>query len=53
MYEVLWLAMIFWQIAWAVIVFGWRKKCPKWLRIIIGVGQCFMMLAVFGLTMDK
>lgn len=53
METVLWLVIIFSQISGSVIVFGWWKKCPKWLRICIGIWQCFMILSLIGLSMDK
>ena len=53
MNTLLWLLMIASQIMWIVIIFGGLKNAPQWLKICIGIGECLMLVAVFGLAMDK
>lgn len=49
-YTLLGLAMFTAQIRAAVIMFWWHKDAPQRLRIVIGIGLLFMILAVIWLS---
>lgn len=50
METLLWLAILTGQVMWIVILFGWWKKCPNWMRICIAVAQIGIIFSIIGMS---